>query len=249
MSESFYRNGAAIVALLLWAHGAAAQSVPPSRPGVVIVVEGIGGWNLMGPVAKIALRNAGLPHAIYEFRWAHGFGRFLKDLQDTRHLLAKAEELAAWIRQLHLEDPNRPIYLIGHSAGTGLVVRAAESAPPGSVQRVILLSSALSPTYDLRPVLAATRGGVVSFHSPRDRLMLNWGTRQFGTVDRHYAPSAGLNGFQVPNNLNTADQMLYRRLVQIPWNARMLLECNTGGHIGTVFPGFMMAEVAPWLRD
>ena len=237
-----------VAAALSWAPaGARAQELPP-RPGIVIVVEGIGGFNVMGPVAKAALRQAGIAHEVREFTWSHGFGQFLKDLQDTRYLLSKSEELAAWIAKLRAADPDRPIFLVGHSAGTGIIVRAAELSPPGSIDRLILLSSALSPTYDLRSALIATKKGIVSFHSPHDRVMLDWGTRQFGTVDRQYTRSAGLQGFQVPDTLSDADRILYSRLVQVPWQTRMILQLNVGQHTGPCFPGFMMAEVAPWLR-
>ena len=90
----------------------------------------------MGPVAKAALHQAGVAHEVREFTWSHGFGQFLKDLQDTRHLLGKAEELAAWVRNLRASDPERPIYLVGHSAGTGIIVRAAELSPPRRTPRL-----------------------------------------------------------------------------------------------------------------
>ena len=183
-----------------------------------------------------------------EFRWTHGPGQFLKDLQDTRHQQAKAAELAEEIRKLREEDADRPIYLIGHSAGTGLILRAAESLPPGSVERLILLSSAVSPQYDLRPALTATRREIVSYHSPFDQVLLHWGTKQFGTVDRVYAASAGLNGFQTPRDASDNDKVLYERLVQVPWNQRMLLCGNLGQHTGPCFPAFMLVELAPWLR-
>jgi pimeloyl-ACP methyl ester carboxylesterase len=227
---------------------AQAQAPREATPGIVILVEGIGGFSVMGPVGKAALHIVGLPHEVREFRWSHGFGHLLQDLQDTRYFLAKAEELAALIGRLRDEKPDRPIFLVGHSAGTGLVVRAAELAPPGSIDRLVLMSSALSPNYDLRLALAATRRGIVAFHSPYDRVMLDWGTRQFGTVDRFYTRSAGLAGFRIPEEISESDRELYSRLVQIPWSARMILEGNVGQHIGPCFPAFMMAEVAPWLR-
>jgi pimeloyl-ACP methyl ester carboxylesterase len=236
------------LALALGSPVALAQGERDTRPGIVIVVEGIGGWKVMGPVAKVALRQADIPHEVREFHWTHGFGQFLKDLQDTRHLLDKAEELAAWVRQLREEDPGRPIYLVGHSAGTGIIVRAAELSPPQTIDRLILLSSALSPTYDLRGALAATRAGITSFYSPHDRFYLDWGTRRFGTVDRVYTRSAGLHGFRIPEAMTEEDRELYSRLVQIPWHTRMILQCHVGGHNGSCFPAFLMTEVAPWLR-
>lgn len=244
------RYSLALLAVLLTLSGGrlAPAQTPREKNGVVVMVEGIGGWNVMGKVAKVALRQAGVPHDVAEFHWSHGFGHLLQDLQDTRYLLGKAEDLAEWVRRMHDADPDRPIYLVGHSAGTGIVVRAAELAPPHTIERMILLSSALSPTYDLRPALAATKKGIVSFHSPYDRMMLAWGTQQFGTVDRLYTKSAGLHGFRVPENLSPADRLLYDRLIQIPWHTRMILEGNIGQHTGPCFPGFMIADVAPWLH-
>jgi pimeloyl-ACP methyl ester carboxylesterase len=219
-----------------------------SRPGIVIVVDGVGGWQLWGKVSKVALRQSGLPHEVREFYWHHGRGQFLKDLQDERHLNAKAAELADQIERLRDDDPERPIFLVGHSAGAGVILRAAETLRPGSVERIVLLSSAVSPQYDLRGALAATKREIVSFHSPFDQVLLHWGTRQFGTVDRVYTRSAGLKGFEMPRDLGEADRRLYGRLVQIPWQLRMATHGNIGQHVGPCLPGFMLAEVAPWLR-
>jgi pimeloyl-ACP methyl ester carboxylesterase len=212
------------------------------------VVDGVGGWQLWGKVSKFTLRQAGLPHEVREFHWHHGRGQFLKDLQDERHLNAKAAELADQIERLRDDDAERPIFLVGHSAGAGVILRAAEQLRPGSVERIVLLSAAVSPQYDLRRALAATRREIVSFHSPFDQILLHWGTRQFGTVDRVYTASAGLKGFEVPAALDENERRLYKRLVQVPWQLRMATYGNIGQHVGTCLPGFMMAEVTPWLR-
>ena len=221
---------------------------PDTRAGIVYVVQGIGGLSVWGSTAKSALRQAKLPHEVREFRWTHGPGKFLKDLQDTGHHQAKAAELADEIRKLREEDAERPIYLVAHSAGTGLVLRAVESLPAGSVERLILLSSAVSPQYDLRPALAATRREIVSYHSPHDRMMLEWGTKKFGTVDRVYSAGAGLNGFQTPTDANANDKALYDRLVQVPWSQRMLRCGHLGQHNGPCSPAFMLNELSQWLK-
>jgi hypothetical protein len=204
--------------------------------------------DVLGPSAKCAFPRAGLSLEVRDFVWTHGWGRWLQDLQDTRYLLQKAEVLAGEIRQAKSEDCSRPIYLVGKSGGTGLVLAAAEQLPPGTLERIILLSTAVAPTYDLRAALRATRGEIVSFYSSLDRFILGWGTTQFGTVDRFYCPSAGLCGFQVPDNLGPEDRALYRRLVEVPWTPHMLLEGNPGAHFGTSLPTFLGKEVAPWLR-
>jgi hypothetical protein len=240
---------AAGTAALLGGAVAAQEQRPESgKRGVVFVVGGIGGFDILGKSAQLALPRAGVPHEIRDFVWTHGWGRLFKDLQDTRHLLAKAEVLAEQIKRIKADDPDRPVYLVGKSGGTGLVLAAAEQLPPRTLERIILLSAAVSPTYDLRGALQATRGEIVSFYSRYDSFILGWGTSQFGTVDRVYGPSAGLRRFKVPADLNCHDRALYERLVEVPWNPRMLCEGHTGMHFGTSLPTFLGKEVAPWLK-
>jgi hypothetical protein len=120
--------------------------------------------------------------------------------------------------------------------------------PPATLERIVLLSAAVSPNYDLCPALRAVRGEIVSFHSDLDRIWLGWGTSQFGTVDRVYGPGAGRTGFVRPPDLGPEGYEAYRRLVQVPWRPELLLEANAGGHHATVRPDFPCKYVAPWLR-
>jgi hypothetical protein len=219
----------------------------PAHRGVVFVVEGIGGFDIIGPVAQSVLPRAGVTHEIRAFIWTHGRGRLLADLQDYRHMQHKADELAAEVLKLKDQDPRRPIYLIGKSGGAGLVLAAAGRLPAGTLERIVLLSAAVSPTYDVRPALRATRRELVSFYSANDQLVLGWGTRQFGTIDRYYEPSAGLGGFKMPVDASPEDWALYDRLVQVPWAVRMLFEGNPGTHFGTSMPAFLAKELACWL--
>src|SRR5262249_5495298 len=148
-------------------------------------------------------------------------------------------ELAAEVLKIKAQDPDRPVFLVGKSGGTGLVLAAAEQLPPQTLERIILLSAAVSPSYDLRPALRATRHEIVSFYSPYDQLVLNWGTSQFGTIDRYYGASAGLRGFVIPTDQSPEDRALYDRLVQVKWNPAMILEGHLGSHIGTSMPAFV----------
>jgi pimeloyl-ACP methyl ester carboxylesterase len=236
------------MSITLWfAAALAAASPAPHSAGVVFIVGGIGGLDPLVLSARLALPAAGVPHEVREFDWTHGKCRFLRDLQDTRYLLQRAEELAAQIRTLKADDPNRPVYLVGHSAGAALVLAAAEHLPPASVERIVLLAPAVSPTFDLRPALRATRGEIVAFTSTFDRFVLDWGTSVFGTVDRVYSPSAGLLGFREPDALDEQERAEYRRLVQAPWRWECLFEGRGWGHHGTTTPLFVYKRLAPWL--
>jgi pimeloyl-ACP methyl ester carboxylesterase len=227
--------------------GAAEPAAGPPRPGVVFTVGGISGLSPLGIWAKVALPWSGVPHELHDFEWTHGKGRPLRDLQDIRHLQAKADELATAVRAVKAADPDRPVYLVGHSAGGALSLMAAERLPEGTLERVVLLAPAVSAGYDLRPALRATRGEIVTFNSACDWFFLDWGTSQFGTADRVYGPSAGLNGFQIPEGLCDEDRLLYGRLVQVPWRWDMLLEGRGGNHHSTCMPLFLARHVAPWL--
>jgi hypothetical protein len=241
---------AALVGLLsaspAWAQPQGAAGPAPRR-GLVILVGGIGGYDSLQLSAPLVLRRAGVNHDLYNFVWTHGVGRPLRDLQDTEHVVRKAGELAALLRRQKEADPNRPLYLIAKSGGAGLALLAAGQLPPGTLERIVLLSAAVAPGYDLRPALRATRGEVVSFYSMNDQFVLHWGTCTFGTIDRRYGPAAGLSGFTVPADLSEHDRALYGRLVQLPWRPRMFLEGYAGNHAGTSAPAFLAVEVAPWL--
>jgi pimeloyl-ACP methyl ester carboxylesterase len=236
-----------------WGSTRSAKATPAaveeaSPPGTVFIIGGVGGCDLLPHSARFAFPRAGLPHEVRDFVWTHGPLQHLKDLQDHRHVEQKADELAGEILRLRAADSARPIYLVARSGGAGLALRAAERLPPGSLARIVLLAAAVSPHYDLVPALRATRGEIVSFHSPFDKIVLDWGTRQFGTIDRHYSPSAGFKGFLRPTHLEDDELALYGRLVQIPWQPRMLWAGYFGGHESTGLPCFLIAEVVPWLR-
>ncbi len=236
-----------LIALCATPQYARAEPGSPAKPGVVFVVEGAGGFDWLPAGADWAFARAKVPHEIRTFEWTHGRGKVIKDLKDTPHLLAKAYELAEEIRFLKAQDPERPVYLVGKSTGCFIVLSAAGQLPPASLERIILLSAAVSPAYDLRFALLATRKEVISFHSKHDWFVLGMGTRRFGTADGVYSSSAGLKGFIVPDDLSVEEAALYRRLVQVPWKPRLVWEGHLGMHFGNSSPLFLYEEIAPWL--
>jgi pimeloyl-ACP methyl ester carboxylesterase len=225
---------------------------PPAPPasdqvGVVFVVGGIGGADPLGISALLALPWAGVPHEIREYRWTHGLGRLVKDLQDRPWLLAHANELAEQVAMYQAQHPGHPVYLVGHSAGAALILATAAQLPPDSIERIIILAAAVAPDYDLCAALRATRTDIVSFRSDMDRLWLGAGTTLLGSADRCYGTSAGCVGFVEPAGLDEVGRQRYQRLVQIPWRPALLWEANFGAHHGCVRPDFLSRYVAPWL--
>jgi pimeloyl-ACP methyl ester carboxylesterase len=219
---------------------------PPAS--TVVVVGGVGGLENLKLSVISALHLAGVAADVQGFEWTHGKGHIFKDLQDTRNHTRKSAELAEEILRLQSAEPDRPIYLIGRSAGAVLVLTAAEELPPGTLQRIILLSPAVSPAFDLTAGLRACKGQVVNFYSDMDWFVLGWGTNHFGTADRLYGPSAGKTGFILPNAHDQDTEEHYNRLVQVRWTPAMILQGHTGGHLGTALPSFLAHEVVPWLK-
>src|SRR5262245_27496799 len=203
----------ALVCLALFVQPAAATDAP-TKPGVIFLAGGAGGMDFGNTSTRWSFKQANVPHEIREFLWTHGKGHVLRDLQDTRHLVTKAQELAAAVLQYKAENPNRPVYLIGRSTGAAIVLLAAAELPADTLEKIILLSSAIWPTFNLVPALRATRAEIVAYRSDYDSLVLGWATTTFGTADRFYTESAGKTGFLLPA-LDPITRLYYLKLVQV----------------------------------
>lgn len=212
--------------------------------GVVYLIDGVGGFGFVPKVMEHALAEAGVPHEVRNFYWSHGFGRWHSDLTDDENLRRKASDLADSIMDLRARG-GRSIYIVAKSGGTAVALAALAKLPADSVERVVLLSSAVSPDYDLMPALRAVRTEVVSFWSPKDKFILGLGTSIFGTADGVMSESAGLIGFRIPERTCAADLAVYRKLRQIEWDESMRKTYNYGTHIGTSMPLFVRHYVAP----
>ena len=227
---------------------------PPETPpdgegaGLVLVADGVGGLDLCGTALRYVAAAEKLPHEVRTLTWGHGFGRWHADLTNVSNHEAKGAIIAAEVAVLRERRAGAPAFLVGKSGGTGLVVRALEALPEGSVEAAVLLSPALSPGYDLSKALRAVRREMVVFWSPLDLVVLGLGTRVFGTVDRVHSVSAGLVGFRPPAGLDEGGRSQYRKLRQVKWRPGMASTGYLGGHVGPDSPAFLRKYVLPLLR-
>jgi Serine aminopeptidase, S33 len=250
--EPFYgrSNGAPL-------HGPSVQSANSGNGqvdttgGLVVVADGVGGFNLCGIALRYVVAAERLPYSVVLFPWGHGLGRWHADLTDAANRDTKAKQIAQTIRDHKSSHPEVPIFLVAKSGGSAIVVKALEHLELEQIERVVLLAPALSPAYDLTAALKAVRRELVVFWSPLDLLVLGAGTRVFGTMDRVKTASAGLVGFRLPvmDPLDPIPSGQYGKLRQVRWQARMMATGYIGGHFGPDSPAFLRKYVVPLLRS
>lgn len=215
--------------------------------GLVVVADGCGGLDLCAVGLRYVVGHSTVPCQVQVLNWGHGFGHWHADLTDTAHLEAQAAKAAQGVAEFLASHAGAPVYLVGKSGGTGVVVKALERLPVGSVEAAVLLSSALSPRYDLTRALRAVRREVVAFWSPLDLFVLGVGTLLFGTIDRRHSVSAGLVGFRPPASPSDEQAAQYAKLRQVRWGPAMAPTGYMGGHVGPDCPAFLRKYVVPLL--
>jgi pimeloyl-ACP methyl ester carboxylesterase len=246
-------RGAVLLCLCLAAGCASAPprlppTPPPSGPvtGVVFCADGAGGFGYTTETLTQTVAQERLGLRVVYVPWSHGTGRMFADNGDWCNVRTQARQLASEVRSLRERDPALPIYLVGHSAGCAVLLEATTELPPASVERIVLLAPSVSPDYDLRPALAASRCGIDAFLSSADWVTLGLGMRLFGTTDRRWTAAAGKVGFRRPADPSAA--CLYARLREHFWEPSDACTGHRGGHYGSYEPAFLRSRVLPLLR-
>jgi pimeloyl-ACP methyl ester carboxylesterase len=220
-------------------------SGPPGQVhGVVLAAEGAGNLGGLPAALRQAIKEAQVPLEVKAVAWSHGNGRVFADQMDFAHAQAEGQRLAATIRARRQAWPADQIYLVGYSAGSAVVLCAAESLPPGTLDGIVLLAPSVSAHYDLRPALACCPIDV--FYSTEDWFYLGVGVALLGTTDRDQLPAAGRTGF-VTTVKSPQEKALYSRLHQHPWVAANEDTGHRGGHFGGTQPAFLRTQVIPLL--
>jgi pimeloyl-ACP methyl ester carboxylesterase len=190
----------------------------------------------------IAARRYNL--SIMTLHWCR-YNQMVKDHMDYPGQLAGARRLADHLACLRAACPERKLYVIGHSAGTHVVLVAAGMLPPGIIDRIVLLAPSVSYCFDLRAALRCSREGIDCFFSTQDQLV-SIGAEYYGTADRKMTLTAGEVGFaRLPPE--HPDAPLYCKLRQYPWNRSMVWTGHKGGHYGFTGARFLDAYVVPMM--
>ncbi|MBN2582779.1 MAG: alpha/beta fold hydrolase [Planctomycetes bacterium] len=215
--------------------------------GLVVSLDGVGGYNWGPRWLRSGLDEGGVPGAIYIFSWGHGpAGMFVADLWDHEGNMKRAAEMVNLVRNYRKFYPGRPVNLVGHSGGGGMVVFALEQMPEGfQVDNAFLLAPALSPDYNLAAALRHVRQRCYVTHSPGDVPLMGLGTSVFTTMDGKHTVGAGLIGFKVPQGLSDEDRAQYVKIRQAAWGGEFLKKGHLGGHMGWSTSSFAREFLAP----
>jgi hypothetical protein len=225
------------------------ETAPPPLAvhGLVLAVDGAGGFEIFSRTIRDTASADNLPLEVRCFRWTHGYWRVIADQMHAAHLHSQSQKLAELVLACRREAPQRPISLIAHSAGCGVVLRAAKELPPNTLERILLLAPAVSAKHDLRPALISARQGIDVFFSEHDWACLGLGTLLAGTTDRYWEFGAsGKSGFQTIPTC-PEDEALYAKLRQYPWDPSLSWTGHRGGHYGAYQPMFLRLFVFPLL--
>lgn len=205
--------------------------------GLIILYPGLLSTTNEMITLYLVMRAAGIDRAIDLGVW----GRFLEGIENInayeRNLAwsaAEAERIAEYLRA----HPGRPVTLMGFSAGAAIAIWVAEALPEEvQLDRVILISPGVSPSYDLDAMLRRCRHGAVCFWSA-----LDWqgalAALVFGTMDRINEVPAGTVGFTMQRS----------DLVQVPYGPEMAAYGLTGNHYELMDnPLWIQDFVVPWV--
>ncbi len=215
---------------------------------IVILLDGVGGFQFVPLLARKVIREQGLPIGSTWFRWQVPVpGMILFDLMLHRRNRLMAAKLARKMLQLHRSHVNARLHLIAFSGGTGIAAFALEQLRGRvPIETLILACPALSPTYNLGPTMRGVQRAYALI-SHRDRWMIGLGTRLFGTMDRQFTRSAGMVGFMRPAGLSAIDKEGFDRVSEIHWGPDLKKEGHAGGHTGWAHVPFLRRHLGPML--
>jgi pimeloyl-ACP methyl ester carboxylesterase len=223
-----------------------APAAASGGPVYLMHLPGIGGTRVIDQDMLGGLRAGGFKGKLEICDWS-GDHPGIDALESEAQNKATAAEYAKKITAKFDADPSGQIFVTSHSGGGGVTVWMLEALPPRvRVQTVILMSPALSPTYDLTKALRHVNGKMYVFSSLGDVAVLGYGCRMFGTMDGVKCDAAGRVGFVRPA---TADPVEYQKLVAMPYRDDWRKFYDYGDHIGGMTLDFGRSVLAPLLLN
>jgi len=223
---------------------------PPSQQGIVFYVCGAGGGSFLSSWSsgvRKGIKDSGRQIEFREFIWQTGLGALADQTSSVSFKRSKAEKLAQAIIAYKNEYPERPVSLIGLSAGTLIVIYALETLPEDcAVDHVILLGSSIDANYDISSALLRVKDNMVVFTSAKDEILTVF-VPMTGSADRKYVGTdlVGICGFHQPGMMDEVKQNLYKKVRTIAWQPIFAEVGDNGGHTDKTNPQFVTRYLVP----
>jgi hypothetical protein len=230
-----YALAVALVTLVTGCYGSSWDFRPEDQFGRTYYLDGAGNWGFGRFAVPQGLHDAGYRGRVATYRWSVTFNPAIDQTIGRYMAKAKARQLAREIEHYLQHYPGNQVNIIALSAGTGVAIWACEELKPtATVQNLIMLSSSLSSSYDMRKALAHIKGTVYVYTSPNDGV-LSGPVQILGTIDGSFdvAP-AGLAGLRSPS----------QQIRNIAWSRKYEAYGWTGSHVSAVREEFVRQVLA-----
>ncbi|MBI2807287.1 MAG: hypothetical protein HYX68_20075 [Planctomycetes bacterium] len=206
---------------------------------VVFVANGAGGSTAVSDNLFDLNSEHNLRLRIQMVPWAKQDSLF-RDLVDQESQINAAARIACTVEAIRKDAPHAHFFFVGQSAGARVVLAAAEMLPAKSVDRVIVLSPAVSCFYDLTRALKTSKYGIDNFYSTEDGI-LEIAEEKVGTAEGLKTPMAGRVGFRLASS-DKKEIEAYRAVRQIRWTQDY---CGSGGHFAWTLRHNLKKTVVP----
>lgn len=215
---------------------------------VLYVADGAGDFRITSQTVDEVVHAIGLPLCVEPVVWSHGYGRIFADQIDRRFAQEQGHLLANTLRERKRLHPQCRIYLLAHSAGSRVILVAAEDMPANSIERIVLLGPSVQSNYDLRCALRATCRSIDVYYSPDHDFYLRGAAMLAAVFHAEFSRRAGQIGFK-PQVDSDEDARQYSKLRLIPWDPLFSDTGNRGGHYGARQPEFLKDYVLPLMSE
>ncbi len=204
--------------------------------GIVFYCPGAGNFDMGDRGLRKGLGRAGFDGQVATVIWTVSFNPAIDQAVKINARLG-GNRLSKRIKEYIDTYPNKPVSVVGLSAGSGVAVWALEDLPAGyRVDNVVLLASSLYHRYDLRKASTHVAGKIYNYHSSYDAILAG-PMKVFGTIDGIPAVDAGgAVGFHPPRGVDN--------LVNIPYRKSYSTYGNYGGHTDGTNPNFIEKVVS-----
>ncbi|MGE3180989.1 MAG: hypothetical protein AB7N71_05110 [Phycisphaerae bacterium] len=231
----------AFIGVTLASFGCTTPFSEEARFGVVFYCPGAGNWDIGARGVKDGLKEAGFNGQVATVLWSVLANPAI-DQTLRLNAVAAGKRVGDRIEEFIDKYPDKPVSIVGLSAGSGVAMWALESLKPGyKVDNVVLLSSSLSYDYDPTKALKAVKGKIYVYYSPYDAVLAG-PMRIFGTIDGKYGEvGAGEVGLKPARGSE--------RIVNIEYDPGFRKYGYLGGHMDSTAPQFVRAVLAKHLLN